>query len=165
MRLSSVRFVTFLPFSLLLTLTHGKFYFLFYCITLFINRKSRKIFKQPLIASNYKLLFFWTAITCSKPDQPRFGSFSPRRGPFVYRTVVTFECRRGYLLRGAESVRCLVDGQWSDEFPTCEGEMKSIFAKSPSNLYQNMSSHWILKSHHKLPPCCDSKQPLLWRKS
>ncbi|CAK8684025.1 unnamed protein product [Clavelina lepadiformis] len=60
------------------------------------------------------------AITCSKPDQPRFGSFSPRRGPFVYRTVVTFECRRGYLLRGAESVRCLVDGQWSDEFPTCE---------------------------------------------
>ncbi|XP_059840538.1 E-selectin-like isoform X6 [Hypanus sabinus] len=41
-------------------------------------------------------------------------------GKFRYNSTCTFGCREGYVVHGAERIRCLASGQWTDQQPRCK---------------------------------------------
>ncbi|CAN9509297.1 unnamed protein product [Ophioblennius macclurei] len=56
-------------------------------------------------------------IECSAPKQIASGRVVYTKLQFGHNAV--YSCRRGYRLRGPESLRCLADGKWDAEPPLC----------------------------------------------
>ena len=40
----------------------------------------------------------------------------------TYQAVVTISCRSGYILDGADRLKCGADGKWDKKRPVCNGE-------------------------------------------
>lgn len=59
-------------------------------------------------------------ITCSTPVIKNADRIEGSYPPYKYQSYVTFECRRGYEMRGSPSLNCQIDGSWSEVFPWCE---------------------------------------------
>lgn len=57
-------------------------------------------------------------IRCADPPQPEHGYSSGSQ--FVFDSVVTYQCRRGYKLVGESRRRCRADKTWSGTVPVCE---------------------------------------------
>ena len=81
------------------------------------------------IALEYNSSSFFTVISelgsCENPGTPENGATevnSTRIG-----SVVTFSCNIGYFVKGALSVICNPDGEWSAEIPECVKGTHLIF--------------------------------------
>ena len=70
--------------------------------------------------SNYcNYVFLIPTENCADPGSPSNGF---RRGrDFKHERKVTFVCRAGFMLNGANSITCN-DGAWSNELPFCTGK-------------------------------------------
>ncbi|XP_047376804.1 C4b-binding protein alpha chain isoform X2 [Sciurus carolinensis] len=59
-------------------------------------------------------------IFCPKPDVPH-GIIVFGFGPvYSYKDSIMFNCRRGFKLRGSNSIRCEADKKWNPSPPVCE---------------------------------------------
>ncbi|XP_071058279.1 zona pellucida sperm-binding protein 3 receptor-like isoform X2 [Pseudochaenichthys georgianus] len=70
----------------------------------------------------------WSALrmTCDKVDckEPyvKFGHWdSGSRGPYTYKTTVTFKCNEGYRMTNSATITCEINERWEPELPKCEG--------------------------------------------
>lgn len=63
------------------------------------------------------LLYFSDKVTCPKLPAPVDGSveLSGRK-----QSTATYSCNEGFNLEGAQTRKCLRDGQWSGEAPVCQ---------------------------------------------
>ncbi|KAM5237484.1 P-selectin [Ctenodactylus gundi] len=62
------------------------------------------------------------AITCQPLESPAHGSMdcSPSSRAFEYNTNCSFHCAEGFMLRGADVLRCADMGQWTAPAPVCQ---------------------------------------------
>lgn len=69
------------------------------------------------------------AVQCPSPENPKNGKaiFTS----ISYNSVVSYECRYGYMLVGESSRRCGADRKWSGSLPAC----KEINCGHPGTLY------------------------------
>ena len=58
-------------------------------------------------------------VDCGPPPVPKNGSTSAPDGT-TFNLDVWYSCSDGFELVGSESSRCLADGQWSIDPPTCK---------------------------------------------
>lgn len=63
-----------------------------------------------------------SAVDCGPPENPYNGNavFTSTS----YNSVVSYECKYGYILSGEPTRRCGADGKWSGTTPTCQGKCK-----------------------------------------
>lgn len=61
-----------------------------------------------------------TAVDCGPPENPFNGNavFTSTS----YNSVVSYECKYGYILSGEPTRRCGADGKWSGTTPKCQGK-------------------------------------------
>ncbi|XP_043861182.1 E-selectin [Dromiciops gliroides] len=61
-------------------------------------------------------------VKCDAPSQPSNGSVKcdPSTGDFAYQSVCYFSCDKGFELKGSSQLECTAQGQWTQQFPTCE---------------------------------------------
>ncbi|KAJ8277984.1 hypothetical protein GJAV_G00082450 [Gymnothorax javanicus] len=60
-----------------------------------------------------------TAVKCPLLDEPTGGSILCSSDEMIYGDTCSFSCNEGFILTGAESVRCSETGEWSDQTPVC----------------------------------------------
>ncbi|XP_016004104.2 P-selectin isoform X2 [Rousettus aegyptiacus] len=62
------------------------------------------------------------AVECAPLGSPAHGSVdcSPSSGTFQYNASCSFRCAEGFVLRGADTVRCAGAGQWTAPAPVCQ---------------------------------------------
>ncbi|CAL9700477.1 unnamed protein product [Knipowitschia caucasica] len=65
-----------------------------------------------------KTKFTCKPVECSSPDAPVNGQMHYE--DLLYQSVVNFTCDDGYILTGASSASCLIDGSWSVQEPQCK---------------------------------------------
>ena len=70
--------------------------------------------------------FFLTAIGCNAPSKPDNGFFRPRKDDYDVGAKVSFNCREGYILKGAKDIFCKRGGDWNDDEPICERKWQSL---------------------------------------
>ncbi|CAK6439698.1 unnamed protein product [Pipistrellus nathusii] len=59
-------------------------------------------------------------VTCTQPHV-KHGRITFGLGPtYTYKDSITFECNRGFVLRGSETIHCGADNNWDPSPPTCE---------------------------------------------
>lgn len=124
---------------------------------------------------NIHCFLFNTGSTCPLPGLLDNGAIEPLGQLYFCGTTVKFSCNQGYILNGTgrNSSMCIVNGTWTEEFPTCEGEFNwakilswTFFVyRTPCGLLPSSSfttkSHsflWV-KAHKVSPLYCDV---LLW---
>ncbi|XP_076818246.1 E-selectin-like isoform X4 [Clavelina lepadiformis] len=62
-------------------------------------------------------------VQCKKPLDPKDGFIiSDDKDRFDVGDKIWFKCNRGFELDGVKDLECLGNGQWSDDFPTCNPE-------------------------------------------
>ncbi|XP_076805074.1 P-selectin-like [Clavelina lepadiformis] len=62
-------------------------------------------------------------VQCKKPLDPKYGFIiSDDKDRFDVGDKIWFKCNRGFELNGVKDLECLGNGQWSDDFPTCNPE-------------------------------------------
>ncbi|XP_077970683.1 CUB and sushi domain-containing protein 1-like isoform X3 [Styela clava] len=76
------------------------------------------------------------AIKCRNPGSPKYGSISPDRPTYGIGEDITFNCKEGYLLRGASVASCVDENVFSAAVPTCE-EIGCSFPGNPDNGFTN----------------------------
>lgn len=79
-----------------------------------------------------KSFHFLTEITCSFPGNPLHGFTSPARPTYSRGDKIKLDCKDGYVIEGPESLECELNGDFSDQLPTCErksADGKNIFIK------------------------------------
>ncbi|XP_040195467.1 C4b-binding protein alpha chain-like isoform X2 [Rana temporaria] len=59
-------------------------------------------------------------VNCSNPDVKNSTRLSGLTGPYTLDSVISFECDKGFVLRGSSSISCNSDGQWVPAIPQCE---------------------------------------------
>jgi len=71
-----------------------------------------------------------SAVDCGPPESPYNGNavFTSTS----YNSVVSYECKYGYLLSGEPTRRCGADGKWSGTTPICQGKCKNENLKAGS---------------------------------
>jgi len=64
-----------------------------------------------------------SAVDCGPPENPYNGNavFTSTS----YNSVVSYECKYGYILSGEPTRRCGADGKWSGTTPKCQGNCKN----------------------------------------
>lgn len=82
-----------------------------------------------------------SAVDCGAPDHPFNGNavFTSTS----YNSVVSYECKYGYLLSGGEPTRrCGTDGKWSGATPKCQGKCeRKKTAQKTSLLKKNIAKN------------------------
>ncbi|XP_074164413.1 E-selectin isoform X2 [Sminthopsis crassicaudata] len=71
------------------------------------------------------------AMKCNAPSQLPNGSVKCAHSPtgdFTYQSICSFSCEEGFKLQGSPQLECTAQGQWTQQFPTCE----AIQCKVPS---------------------------------
>lgn len=63
---------------------------------------------------------FPPVITCAEPEVPEDGYVVGY--DFNVHSTIEYHCEAGHLLSGKATLECLVQGEWSDEPPTCQCE-------------------------------------------
>jgi len=68
------------------------------------------------------------AIPANQCEQPSIedGTFNPVQNGYGAGDMVEFECNMGFYLNGVDKITCLPNGDWSDDFPTCERKLQYI---------------------------------------
>lgn len=71
-----------------------------------------------------------SAVDCGPPESPYNGNavFTSTS----YNSVVSYECKYGYILSGEPTRRCGADGKWSGTTPICQGKCKNENLKAGS---------------------------------
>ncbi|XP_070766492.1 membrane cofactor protein-like isoform X2 [Enoplosus armatus] len=59
-------------------------------------------------------------VQCEDPDILNADWVKGSRPPHIYRATVTYQCRSGYVMKGASTQTCEGTGQWSPGLPQCE---------------------------------------------
>ena len=95
--------------------------------------------------------FLWfPGNTCSDPGRPVNGD---RRGDdFTVGSTVTYTCNSGYRLKGAKSVFCQRNRQWSESQPTCEREWSRVDFVNQNEISAihsmiNLMIFWLLEQN------------------
>ncbi|XP_048510711.1 uncharacterized protein LOC105691170 isoform X2 [Athalia rosae] len=74
-----------------------------------------------------------TSVQCPPPENPRYGKAVYTS--CSYNSIVSYECKYGYTIKGDATRRCGADRRWSGQTPVC----KEIDCGSPGTLYNG----WI----------------------
>ena len=85
-----------------------------------------KVEMKLLVYYNTKIVCVCLANKCVQPEIED-GSFTPFKVEYDVGNKVNFVCDDGFVLVGVEQLRCLTDGDWSNDFPTCERKKESIY--------------------------------------
>ena len=72
------------------------------------------------------LLYIISVVSCSSPDAPDNGYYTPE-GATQYEDTVIFQCNTGYTLSGSQTATCQADGTWSATTPACSGMCHTCF--------------------------------------
>ena len=64
---------------------------------------------------------FLLAVECPELEAPVNGTVS-LPGDRVYPGEATYECADGFELSGATTLKCEIEGEWSENAPVCEAE-------------------------------------------
>uniref|UniRef100_A0A7N4P9N5 E-selectin n=1 Tax=Sarcophilus harrisii TaxID=9305 RepID=A0A7N4P9N5_SARHA len=75
------------------------------------------------------------AMKCNAPSQLPNGSVNCVHSPigdFTYQSICSFSCEEGFKLQGSPQLECTAQGQWTQQFPTCEA-MKCDAVSQPQN--------------------------------
>ncbi|XP_072019518.1 complement receptor type 2-like isoform X10 [Amphiura filiformis] len=59
------------------------------------------------------------ALTCPPVVAPTNGYLSPSMGPYPVGQTVDITCHSGYVITGTSTIVCTLDGNWSDNTPSC----------------------------------------------
>uniref|UniRef100_A0A7N4NKD5 E-selectin n=1 Tax=Sarcophilus harrisii TaxID=9305 RepID=A0A7N4NKD5_SARHA len=81
------------------------------------------------------------AMKCNAPSQLPNGSVNCVHSPigdFTYQSICSFSCEEGFKLQGSPQLECTAQGQWTQQFPTCEVVQCPIL-KVPKEI--NMTCH------------------------
>jgi hypothetical protein len=62
---------------------------------------------------------FFLAVDCGSLAVPKNGS--SKGSSTIYPDVVTFECDKGFQLRGSAARKCQANRKWSGDLTACEG--------------------------------------------
>jgi len=85
-----------------------------------------------------------SAVDCGPPESPYNGNavFTSTS----YNSVVSYECKYGYILSGEPTRRCGADGKWSGTTPICQGKCKNENLKAgPEKNYTVNDLVWEFK--------------------
>lgn len=65
-----------------------------------------------------------TAVQCPTPENPLFGTaiFTS----VSYNSVVSYDCKYGYMLVGERTRKCGADKKWTGATPKCQGTNNEI---------------------------------------
>jgi len=80
-----------------------------------------------------------TVASCSNLSQPINGNRVG--GIFNVGFQVTFQCRRGYALKGEKALECQSNGRWSGLMPTCEVCPVDFYAHNEKCIHCPANSH------------------------
>lgn len=86
------------------------------------------------------LFFLFKAITCEKPlinlrISPLSFVSESNENTYPIGSLIEFKCKAGYKLSagGTSKAKCLKNGNWSSQLPTCESENKFfVFFLNPN---------------------------------
>ena len=86
------------------------------------------LFRQQITLMNIgnHALPLCTGVVCPKLGELLNGKVNASDSRLVYQTVVTFTCDSLFSLDGNETLRCLLNGSWSSQMPTCRRDGKFI---------------------------------------
>lgn len=104
--------------------------------------------KNPALPlPGFRRYLFHLAISCEPLESPVHGSMdcSPSLRTFQYDTNCSFRCAEGFMLRGADIVRCDNLGQWTAPAPVCQGTVTVVTFFCVSQLIRGISictEHW-----------------------
>ncbi|KAM8977202.1 membrane cofactor protein-like [Pelodytes ibericus] len=59
-------------------------------------------------------------IECPAPIVPNAERLPESTGPYILNSAVTFKCFQNFTIRGSDTVKCNVNGQWEPQLPTCQ---------------------------------------------
>ncbi|XP_063736168.1 membrane cofactor protein-like isoform X3 [Eleginops maclovinus] len=59
-------------------------------------------------------------VRCEEPTVLNGLYHSGSRGPYIYKSTVTFECDQGYKMINSPTITCEMNNQWEPELPKCE---------------------------------------------
>ena len=65
------------------------------------------------------LIFVTLVITCDDPGEVDHGMILST-APYLCQSSVVYSCDSGYELMGVATISCQLDGEWSDDPPTCQ---------------------------------------------
>ena len=85
---------------------------------------NANIFHCVLHTDTLNITIFFAATRCTFPVQPTSGSYYLSKTKDGEVTVY-YSCQNSYTLVGNSERKCLYDGSWSGEDPTCERPSKS----------------------------------------
>ncbi|XP_040195462.1 CUB and sushi domain-containing protein 3-like isoform X2 [Rana temporaria] len=60
------------------------------------------------------------AVNCPNPDVKDSRRLSGFIGPYTLNSAISFDCKKGFILRGSGSISCNIDSQWVPTIPQCE---------------------------------------------
>ncbi|XP_040195469.1 C4b-binding protein alpha chain-like [Rana temporaria] len=70
-------------------------------------------------------------VNCANPDVKNSRRLSGFTGPYTLDSVISFECNKGFSLRGSSSISCNIDSEWVPEIPQCESS-KTVNCPNPN---------------------------------
>ncbi|CAH2220992.1 Hypothetical predicted protein [Pelobates cultripes] len=59
-------------------------------------------------------------IECPTPNVENAKKLTGLTGPYIFKSTVTFECNKAFIMTGSSSVTCNDKGQWEPQLPTCQ---------------------------------------------
>ncbi|XP_077337307.1 C4b-binding protein alpha chain-like isoform X2 [Lithobates pipiens] len=96
-------------------------------------------------------------VNCPNPDVKNSRRLSGFVGPYRLNSAITFECDKGFVLRGSSSISCNIDSQWVPAIPQCEriscgdpGTIQNGQMSSP-NFYVNSKATYTCNEGFAFP--------------
>ncbi|KAG2461450.1 LYAM3 protein, partial [Polypterus senegalus] len=104
------------------------------CVEIYIKRKIDEGKWNDEDCNKRKTALCYTVNQCSELTSPLNGRMNCTHpiGGFSFGTACSFDCAKGYKLKGSGRVSCSADGTWSSEQPECEAITCSPL-KEPQN--------------------------------
>ena len=72
-----------------------------------------------LLAHDY---FILSGISCDPPLIPKYGKLKEVSSHHYFKSIVTYECNKGYDMIGKSTMECLLNKAWSGTVPVCQGK-------------------------------------------
>lgn len=71
-------------------------------------------------------LFFYTGVSCERPDIPHADRIEGKSPPYKYGQFVRYQCHKGYKMEGSDTLTCKEEG-WNPPLPQCNGTNNEFF--------------------------------------
>ncbi|XP_044068660.1 C4b-binding protein alpha chain-like isoform X3 [Siniperca chuatsi] len=78
-----------------------------------------------------------TMLQCEDPNIENADWVRGSRPPHRYKATVTFRCRSGYVMTGADTQTCAINGQWSPGLPTCKRIITTTIATTTTTTHSH----------------------------